>query len=222
MKKYRIRKDLPHQHNPNLYRIEALKNFCDVRVGDLGGYVESERNLNHWGSAWIYNNAQVSTNAKVFESARIYDNAKVYGNARICGGAEIFGRAEVYGDAYVYNVARIHGNAWIYSNAEIYGNAIVYGYSKIYGNAKIHNNAVVYGNVKLKDYVEIRNSKDVINITGFSFNITVTHSLIFIGCKTFTFDQLDHIHKELPDHEVDCIKAMVEIAIERIYKNLEE
>lgn len=30
-----------------LYRIEALKDFADVRKGDKGGYVEGEKNLSH-------------------------------------------------------------------------------------------------------------------------------------------------------------------------------
>lgn len=32
-----------------LYRVQALRDFADVRVGDLGGYVEEEANLSHEG-----------------------------------------------------------------------------------------------------------------------------------------------------------------------------
>ncbi len=34
----------------NLYRIKALKDFDDVKVGDLGGYIEKESNLSHDGN----------------------------------------------------------------------------------------------------------------------------------------------------------------------------
>jgi len=36
-----------------VYRIRALKDFGDVRRGDLGGYIEGEENLDHQGEAWV-------------------------------------------------------------------------------------------------------------------------------------------------------------------------
>jgi conserved hypothetical protein len=32
-----------------LYRVQALKDFGDVKAGDKGGWVESEENLSHHG-----------------------------------------------------------------------------------------------------------------------------------------------------------------------------
>ena len=57
----------------NLYRIRALKDFGDVKAGDLGGYIESERNLSQEGDCWVYDKAKVT------------DEAKIYGNAKIKG-----------------------------------------------------------------------------------------------------------------------------------------
>ena len=51
-----------------LYRIRALKDFNDIKKGDLGGWVSNENNLSQKGNCWIYNNA------KCMDSARIYDN----------------------------------------------------------------------------------------------------------------------------------------------------
>ena len=48
-----------------LYRIKALKDFSDVRVGDLGGYIERKENLSQKGNCWVYNNACVFGNAKI-------------------------------------------------------------------------------------------------------------------------------------------------------------
>ena len=59
-----------------LYRIRALRDFGNVRAGDVGGYIECERNLSQDGNAWVYGNAQV------------YDNAWVYGDARVCDNAD--------------------------------------------------------------------------------------------------------------------------------------
>ena len=48
-----------------LFRIKALKDFSNVKKGDIGGYVESEKNLSQDGNCWIYDNAVVMGNAKV-------------------------------------------------------------------------------------------------------------------------------------------------------------
>ena len=64
-----------------LYRIEALKDFGDIKAGDLGGYIESEDNLRHDG------NARVCDNACVYGYAKVCDNARVGGNACIRGDA---------------------------------------------------------------------------------------------------------------------------------------
>ena len=42
-----------------LYRIRALKDFGNVKAGDLGGFVGSERNLRQEGTCWIADEAQV-------------------------------------------------------------------------------------------------------------------------------------------------------------------
>ena len=58
------------QSTRTLHRIEALKDFADVKKGDRGGFVESLSNLSQKNNAWVYDNA------------RVYD-ASVYGDAII-------------------------------------------------------------------------------------------------------------------------------------------
>lgn len=48
-----------------LYRIKALKDFHNVKEGEFGGYIESERNLSHEGDAWVSGNARVLGDARV-------------------------------------------------------------------------------------------------------------------------------------------------------------
>ena len=46
MKKYEIVKDEKIKHKgKTLYKIRALKDFDDVKKGDLGGYIEDYNNL---------------------------------------------------------------------------------------------------------------------------------------------------------------------------------
>ena len=64
-----------------LFRIRALRDFGNVKAGELGGYVEKEGNLSHDGNAWICDNAEISGNAEIYGDAEIYENAKISGNA---------------------------------------------------------------------------------------------------------------------------------------------
>lgn len=82
-KKYELIGDPIIVGGKKVYRIRALKNFGDVKLGDVGGFVESEENLSQFGTCWIYNDGKVIDNAKVI------DDAKVYGTSLICDSATI-------------------------------------------------------------------------------------------------------------------------------------
>ena len=43
----------------NMFRIKALKNFNNVKEGDLGGLIEKEINLSQEGDCWVYKDARV-------------------------------------------------------------------------------------------------------------------------------------------------------------------
>ena len=86
-----------------LYRIEAIKDFSDVKKGDKGGFVESEDNLSHDGYCWVYNDAKVFGNAQVYDNARVFDNTIVYDEAEIFGNAKIYGNTIIKGNAKVEN-----------------------------------------------------------------------------------------------------------------------
>ena len=116
-KKFELTTDTKIHFGRKLFRIKALVSFRNVQVGDLGGYVESEKNLSQSGDAWVYGDAEVYGNAWVCGNAWVYDNARVYGDA------EVYGNARVYGDAEVYGNAEVCGNAWVCGNAEVCGDA---------------------------------------------------------------------------------------------------
>ena len=64
-----------------LRRIRAEIDFGEIKSGDLGGFIFSERNLSQSGDAWVYGDAQVSGNAQVYGNARVYGDARVSGDA---------------------------------------------------------------------------------------------------------------------------------------------
>ena len=84
---------IQHPENPDLYRIEALKDFGDVLIGDLGGYVDSEDRLDQSGDCWI------DEDAIVCDSAFVTGFATIEGEAIICGDSFISGDAIVGGKA---------------------------------------------------------------------------------------------------------------------------
>ena len=99
MKKYELLiDDTIDVFGVKLFRIKALISFGKVKKGDLGGYLEKEDNLSHYGNAWVFGNARVYGNAEVFGNTRVYGNAEVFGNAKVSDNAKVFGNAKVSGD----------------------------------------------------------------------------------------------------------------------------
>jgi hypothetical protein len=155
MKKYTlVKSNFTIFSGSKLYQIKALQSFNGVRVNELGGYIENERNLSQGGDAWVHKNAVVYGNAEV------YENAKVYGNARVFGNAKVYGNAKVCGDARVYENAKVYGNAEVCGDARVYENAKVYGNARVFGNARVYENArILFGELSddifknLKNYI---------------------------------------------------------------------
>ena len=91
-----------------LYRIRALKSFSDIKCGDIGGYVENEKNLSQNGNCWIYNNA------KVYDAGRVFDNASVLDNAIIQDNAICFNNSVIYKNAVCGIDTKVYGHGVIY------------------------------------------------------------------------------------------------------------
>jgi len=105
--KYKLTKNKKTIGDVTLYQIEALKEFSDIKKGDLGGWIEKESNLSQQGDCWV------SCRARVYDNAIVSDNAWVFGNAWVSGCAWVSGNARVFGNA------RVSDNAWVSGNAII-------------------------------------------------------------------------------------------------------
>lgn len=139
MKKYRLLdSDTKVFFGKTLFRIQALNSFGDVQEGDLGGYIEKEKNLSHDGNAWVYNNAQV------FDEALVCGNAKIFGSAKIFGNAKVYDNAQIYDYAWVFSNVRVLGNAWVCGNARVGGNATISGNAYVCDNAYVGGNSWVF------------------------------------------------------------------------------
>ena len=103
MKKYELTEETINIFGKTLHRIRATRDFSNVHAGDLGGFIEDERNLSHDENAWVGDEARVDGNALV------YGNAWAYGEARVSGNALVSGDARVSGEALVSDDARVGG-----------------------------------------------------------------------------------------------------------------
>lgn len=204
-KKYKLTEETISIGDANLYRIEALKDFYDVKKGDKGGWVEHEGNLSQLGDCWVYHNAIVKDNAVVKGDARVMDHAEISCNAIIDDNAIVYDRARVYGSAIVNEIARIYGYATIHDNAEVCGRARIYHNSKICGSAmvcgdvEIRNDTVISGDAIVEcisDYIVFKNWWS----SGRCFTWTRSNNMWSVGCFYGTGEEL--IAKAYKDSEL--------------------
>ena len=224
-KKYKLTDETISLNGATLYRIEALKDFGEIKKGDKGGFIESENNLAHEGDAWVsdnahvygdacvfdnacvYNNASVSGYALVYSNAQVYDNARICGNARVCGNAYVYGYTYVYGNSLVYGNARVFDNAYVYDNASVSDNAHVYGNVRVYGNTNVCGDAEISTG---SDYIVFKNWWS----SGMYFTWTRSNNMWSVGCFYGTGEEL--IKKAYKDSELSGREY------ERIVKYVEE
>ena len=155
MKKYELIESDFH----DFYRVQALRDFNDVKKGGIGGYVSGEHNLSHGWGCWVYGDAIVC------DDAQVCGNARVYGSAQVCGDAQVYGNARVYGTAQVYGDAIVCDDAQVCGNARVYGSAQVYGYSHVYGDAHVRRDAHVCGDAHVSDRAQLNFSHLCCDIT---------------------------------------------------------
>ena len=160
LKKYEITNIRYDHFGEILYRIRALRDFGDVKAGQLGGYIQAERNLAHEGNCWIYN-------------ALVYHDAVVKGNAKAKGGwiwnravlrqeaiaddgcfiscdAECFGQATIKDTAHISEFAKVFDKCLVRQQGSVSGRAVCHGRSEIYGYGRASGTSELTGTFKLR------------------------------------------------------------------------
>lgn len=213
-KKYKLTKETMCFDGVTLHRIQALKDFGNVDAGELGGWVESEKNLSQSGDCWIAMEAKAYGGAEIGDNAILTRKAIACGNSTICndtlvsdesiirGFTYLYGNVEVYGKSVIDGDARLHGNvkvigakvidAEVYDRVIICDGAYVYGRIKIDGTAYISNGAEV---CKTDDYIVFKNFWS----SGRYFTWTRSNNKWHVGCFRGTGKEL--IKKAYQDSE---------------------
>lgn len=237
-KKYSMTQETIKFNGINVYRIIALKDFGNIKKGDLGGYIQSENNLSQYGNCWVYDNAKVLKDAKVTDnaiirdcaiitdSAEIRDNARMDKNSFACNhalitdnsyitdNAKICGEAMLKGTATAEDECIILDMAIVSDGAVIRNTATVRGESRVYGGAVVYGNAIIRGCARIHDDAVIFNNTvcgTFANITRCNDYIIVPLHAIFQEITSLTYITLISIKKygELIVSCVNCRSCMV-------------
>jgi hypothetical protein len=201
--------ELTSETKDGLKRIRALRDIVrhGVKVGDLGGYIQSEENLCHDGDAWVHENAWV------FGNARVSGDALISGDATVSDDARVFGNARVYDNASVAHYASVSGNA------RVYGDAIVVHHASVCRTAQVHGDTLVSGNTRLVLDAYIKSNYDYCTFTNVDIDNNILtvyknkNGILLATCMGFS-GTLDDFEIEVNKNSTDQIKKEYALLIE--------
>lgn len=188
-----------------LFRIKALCNFDDIKQGDLGGLVDNENNLSHYGNCWIYPDALVA------------DSAHICGNTKVKDNSVVYDKAFIKGEVILQDFTVIRGNSLINGNTVLSGTTVINNSlveNSIIRNAYITNHASIE-NTTIKDVIidapiklknaTINSLKDFLVFknwwsSGRLFVFTKSNRMWSVGCFYGTGEEL--IKKAYSDSEL--------------------
>lgn len=151
-KKFELTGESRIYNGRTLFRIRALKDFYNMRAGELGGWLERESNLSQDGTAWV------TESAMVMDRAHVQDGAVVQSDSILSGKVNVFGKA-IITSGVIKDEAKVGGYASV-SRAEIAENAVVIDDAAIYPNAKIGGNARIEGKAQIGGDAVIKSTSD--------------------------------------------------------------
>ncbi len=107
-----------------LYRIKSLVDIpqFNISIGDLGGYIQSEKNLDHYQDAWVAGDSEISCDAIIDGNAWV-NNCKISDQCWI-GGYSWVNNSTISGVIMITSYARVN-NSHISGTACIGGKAII-------------------------------------------------------------------------------------------------
>ena len=146
-----------------LYRIRALKDFSDVKKGELGGWVQSENNLSQEHDCWIYNDGKCMDNAIVCDDSymcdysKMYNNSRLYNNSMLYDYSEMRDNSKMFGDSimldcsYMCDDSKMYDHSSMFGYSEMHGNSKMYGKSTMLDDSKMFGDSIMYGNSKMRN-----------------------------------------------------------------------
>lgn len=98
-KKYELSDQTKVVDGVTVHRIRRISN------GELGGWIESELNLNHDDHSWVFDDSVVLGDARIFLNVKVFESSVVKDNTHLSGTIDVRGGSVVGG-----NGLRVSGN----------------------------------------------------------------------------------------------------------------
>ena len=156
MKKYElIKESKTYFEEREIFRIRALKDFRNVKAGDIGGWVCSYDNLSQEGYCWIYGNAKcldnamVSDNAMMIDNSKMFDNSRMYDNAIMCDNSMMHNNSMMCNRAIMRNSSMMFDNSKMFDTSIMYDEAVMCNSSMMVENARMYYKAIMSDNAVL-------------------------------------------------------------------------
>lgn len=161
MNKYELTNITMKFQGRTLYRIRALKDFYDVKKGDLGGWVSNENNLSQEDNCWIYDDAKCMDNSKMYDNSTMHGCSKMYDNSAMHGHSEMYDLSKMYDDSTLYDYSTMYDNSEMHDSSEMHGNSTMYDNSLMFDDSALYDNSTMYGNSAMFDDSEMHGESEM-------------------------------------------------------------
>ncbi len=154
-----------------VYRIEAVRDFGNVRKGDRGGFVRDGDNLSHDGNCWIEDDAvaadfsYVKGNAILSGKAKLTRFAWIAGNACVTDHVLMTDYSSAYDDAFLGGYARLGEGASVFENGRVQtawrrgwtmsGRTTVRGHARLIDKAFMRDRSFLGGDAVLRKHANL-------------------------------------------------------------------
>ena len=205
-KKYELTDNTIIYKSVVLHQIRALQNFNNVKVGDLGGFVEKESNLSQKGTCWVYDSAKVYGNVKLMGTSIVSDKAVVTGNATIIvciiednsvfnasgnikgiltmsDDSHLSGRINLMGELTMTDSSSIQGSIDCYGKIFMEDSSVIKDILKCSGkltmsdNSSMSGNSSIYGLLSMCDNTAVKNV-NVYSVVDLCDNSQISNSVV--------------------------------------------
>lgn len=169
--KFRLTEDKQRMiDGTDVYRIEALQDFNDVKVGDLGGFLEREDNLSfeEGDNSWVYDDSVVYGDSVIEADSIIYKDGMIK-DSHVLNGSRVAYDSTVE-DSLIQetqvqssNIKDTESFSSTVGQANIEGSKLVFS---VIGDTKMKNTFIEssetsYGSIIEDSHIEDRTLRDV-------------------------------------------------------------
>ena len=171
-RKYKLTNTTIRYMGRKLYRIKALKDFSDVKKGDLGGWVFSKNNLSQEGDCWIYNNAKCMDNARVCDDSCMYDYSVMRNNSCMYDSSRMYDHSIMYDHSEMHDNSEMHGYSIMleysimHEHSKMYNHSEMHGYSEMFGYSEMHDYGKMFDNSRMYDYSKMYNDSSIYDVSA--------------------------------------------------------